>query len=367
MKTILITGAGGFLGSRLVRRFSAGTSAAPHFPQTEPDAVSPYHVYPLSGRAPDIRDAAGLLALFRQVRPDYVIHCAAVSDTGRCVREPEFSYSVNVIGAENIAIACRASGAKLIFCSSDQVYFDNVRTASPVPHRESEKLYPSGVYGRQKLEAEKRCAAACPDTVSLRLSWMYDTGKPGPEKHGNLVTTLRGLLDNPDPDARLAFPVYDRRSLTDVWDVAINMEAALDLAPGVYNFGSPNPLNTYETAAVFLSLLRGTSGNSGNSGSGVDGQDSGDPGNSGNSAAGVDGPNNGDPRNGGSGASGNACNRVPAPSIQNASDPRLIPDRQRFASCPRNLQMDLEKLSLAGISFPTAQEGFVRSLSRSRP
>ena len=323
MKTILITGAGGFLGSRLVRRFSAGTSAAPHFPQTEPDAVSPYRVYPLSGRAPDIRDAAGLLALFRQVRPDYVIHCAAVSDTGRCEREPEFSYSVNVTGAENIAIACRASGAKLIFCSSDQVYFDNVRTASPVPHRESEKLYPSGVYGRQKLEAEKRCAAACPDTVSLRLSWMYDTGKPGPEKHGNLVTTLRGLLDNPAPDARLGFPVYDRRSLTDVWDVAINMEAALDLTPGVYNFGSPNPLNAYETAAVFLSLLRGASGNGGNSG--------------------------------------------PAPSIQHASDPRLIPDRQRFASCPRNLQMDLEKLSLAGISFPTAQEGFVRSLSRSRP
>lgn len=323
MKTILITGAGGFLGSRLVCRFSAGTSVAQHFPQTEPDAVSPYRVYPLSGRAPDICDAAGLLALFRQVRPNYVIHCAAVSDTGRCEREPEFSYAVNVTGAENIAMACRASGAKLVFCSSDQVYFDNVRTAFPVPRRESENLYPSGVYGRQKLEAEKRCAAVCPDTVSLRLSWMYDTGKPGPEKHGNLVTTLRGLLDNPDPDARLAFPVYDRRSVTDVWDVAVNMEAALDLAPGVYNFGSPNFLNAYDTASVFLSLLRGNSGNGGNS--------------------------------------------APAASIKNASDPRLVPDRQRFASCPRNLQMDLEKLSFAGISFPTAQEGFVRSLSRSRP
>lgn len=127
------------------------------------------------------------------------------------------------------------------------------------------------------------------------------------------------------------------------------MEAALDLTPGVYNFGSPNPLNTYETAAMFLSLLRGASGNGGNSVAGADGQNSGDPGNS------------------SSGVSGIACNRVPAPSIQNASDPRLVPDRQRFASCPRNLQMDLEKLSLAGISFPTAQEGFVRSLSRSRP
>lgn len=358
MKTILITGAGGFLGSRLVRRFSAGTSADPHFPQTEPDAVSSYRVYPLSGRAPDICDAAGLLALFCQVGPDYVIHCAAVSDTVRCEREPEFSYAVNVTGAENIAMACRASGAKLIFCSSDQVYFDNVRTAFPVLRRESEKLYPSGVYGRQKLEAEKRCAAACPDTVSLRLSWMYDTGKPGPEKHGNLVTTLRGLLDDPDPDARLAFPVHDRRSLTDVWDVAVNMEAALDLAPGVYNFGSPNPLNAYETAAVFLGLLRGASGNSGNSGAGADGQNSGASRNSGSSAA----------ASGQSAAVfGNACNRVPAASIQNASDPRLVPDRQRFASCPRNLQMDLEKLSFAGITFPTAQEGFVRSLSRSRP
>ncbi len=314
MKTILITGTGGFLGSRLLRRFSLKDAAAAALPVrlSSPE----YRLRGISGRTPDICDAAALLSLLDQVRPDYVIHCAAVSDTGRCEREPELSWAVNVDGAENVAAACAAVGAKMIFCSSDQVYFDigQPGAADLAPHRESGELRPAGVYGRQKLEAEARCAAACPGTVSLRLSWMYDTGAPGPEKHGNLITTLRALRDNPDPEARLAFPVHDHRSITNVWDVAANMEAALDLAPGVYNFGSPNRWNAYETAAGFLRILSQRPDGTG-------------------------GP----------------------------PDPRLIPDYQRFSACPRNLQMNMEKTAAAGISFPTAEEGLIRALCRSHP
>lgn len=306
MKTILITGGNGFLGSRLVRWF------------TSPAAAGKYRVHPISGRSPDICDPAALRALFDRVRPDCAVHCAAISDTGKCQREPERSFAINVIGAENVAAACRAVGAKMILCSSDQVYFgdSDAHGDSPVPHRESETLHPCAVYGRQKLAAERRCAAVCPDTVSLRLSWMYDTGEPGPEKHGDLVTTLRALRDNPDPEARLAFPVHDHRSVTNVWDVAANMEAALGLAPGVYNFGSPNSRNAYETAAAFLRLL---------------------------------------------------SVRESEGSAPGVPESRLVPDHQRFAACPRNLQMDLEKTSLAGISFPTAEEGFLQALCGSHP
>lgn len=298
MKTILITGASGFLGFRLYRHFSS------------PALADRYRVIPVQGHAPDICDREALMRYFAAVRPDCVIHCAAVSDTGRCEREPEKSYAVNVCGAENAAAACRAVGAKFLFCSSDQVYFGacSPHPGDLSPHRETETLNPAGVYGRQKLEAESLCAAACPDTVSLRLSWMYDTGAPGPEKHGDLYTTLKKFADAHEPGADLSFPVHDYRSITCAADVVRQMEAAMELPPGVYNFAAPGGKSAFETAREFLL-------------------------------------------------------RMGCPEAAE----RLRPDFKRFADAPRNMRMDTEKAAKHGIHFLETLEGFCWALSVSGP
>jgi len=59
---------------------------------------------------------------------------------------------------------------------------------------------------------------------------------------------LRSLTDKCD----LALPINDKRGITDVWEVVKNIEKALDLPGGVYNFGSPNQKNTYKTALSVL-------------------------------------------------------------------------------------------------------------------
>ena len=230
---ILITGARGFLGRR----------AAAYFSSLGYDVLTPGH------NQLDITDSADVHSWFAQHKPDIVLHCAAVSDTGKCQQHPEETTIINVEGSINLASACTRQGAKFIFCSSDQVY---AGSSLPGPHKESEDLTPGNIYAAQKLLAEQRCASVCPNTVSLRLSWMYST-QFLPEEHGHLLLSLRHALQ--DASIPLTWPVYDHRGITDVDQVIRHLPDALSLPAGVYNFGSENDTDAFHTmVSVFESL-----------------------------------------------------------------------------------------------------------------
>ena len=227
---LLITGGSGFVGRRAVT----------HFKTLGHEVFAPSH------KALDITDAAALDRWFRENRPDGVIHTAAVSDTGICQKNPEGSETINVTGTVNLAKACKTYGAKLVICSSDQVYFGGTR---PGPHTESEPLSPGNVYGCQKLRAEEQCLQILPETVCLRLSWMYARDRAEGEK-GDFLSNLQAALA--DPNLPLSWPVHDRRGLTDVSDVIRNLSKALTLPGGVWNFGSANDLTTFHTVQALL-------------------------------------------------------------------------------------------------------------------
>lgn len=227
---LLITGGSGFLGRRTWAYFASMGA----------EVFAPGH------KELDITDAAGLREWFHANRPQGVIHTAAVSDTGLCQKNPQWSEAINVTGTVNLATVCREYGAKLVICSSDQVYFGS---SVPGPHREDEALTPGNVYGCQKLRAEEQCLQILPQTVCLRLSWMYARDRVPGEKSDFLSSLKAALADASLP---LSWPVYDRRGLTDVADVVKNLPKALALPGGVWNFGSANNLSTYDTVRVLL-------------------------------------------------------------------------------------------------------------------
>ena len=230
---ILITGSSGFLGRR----------AAAHFSRLGHSVLTPSH------RELDIADKASVEHWFRVHQPQAVVHCAAISDTGLCQREPALSMRVNVTGSTNLAEACGQTGAKFLFCSSDQVY---AGSPLPGPHEETESLSPQNTYGQHKLLAEQRCQALCANAVSLRLSWMYSS-RFLPGDHGQLLTTLQAAMQ--DPSVPLTWPIHDRRGLTDADCVAAMLPAALNFPPGVYNFGGENDTDTYHTIRSVFSEL----------------------------------------------------------------------------------------------------------------
>lgn len=231
MKRLLITGGSGFLGSRIIQAYE-----------------DRYEILALGHRELDITSEASVTGFLQEYHPDIIIHCAAISDVGRCEKEPELAHTINVTGSIHIARAAAAHGAKCILCSSDQVYFGST---FPGPHHEEEELQPCNCYGQGKQEAEDRCLYANPDCVLLRLSWMYDTCTLHPSEHGDFIRTLLPKLQTGQP---LRYPLHDRRGITDVREVIRNLEQTFALPGGIYNFGAPNHQNTYETVrSAFLS------------------------------------------------------------------------------------------------------------------
>ena len=224
MKRLLITGASGFLGSRIAE-----------FYKGKYEIDTPTH------REMDITDEESVACRIAGLRPDIIVHCAAVSDTGRCEREPETSWKINVEGSVNIAKAARQNQATGLICSSDQVYFGSSLDG---PHSEYEEITPCHLYGRQKHEAEEACLTVNSDCVLLRLSWMYDIRTVNSGEHSDFLRTFLAKLDSPE---LLRFPVHDVRGISDVNVVIKNLEKVFELEGGIYNFGSPNEKNVYET------------------------------------------------------------------------------------------------------------------------
>lgn len=232
--SLALTGVNGFCASRLFRFLK----------ETEKETV-----WGFSHRDLDITDRDACFRLLKEIKPRAVIHSAAISQMPACEKDPDLSFRVNVLGPENLALACEAVGAKLVHFSTDQTYNG---TREKGPHREDMQLSPGNVYGRHKKEAEERIAAAIGSYAAIRLTWMYDFPVRNIYTSGNLITMCQSALYANRP---LTLSSNSGRGITYVYEVIENIPALLDAPSGVYNFGSCSEISTYEAARQVFALL----------------------------------------------------------------------------------------------------------------
>lgn len=119
------------------------------------------------------------------VKPDYVIHCAAYTNVDKAEEEPETAELVNAKSAEYIAKACNSNNAVMIYISTDYV-FDGTKKTPYVP---DDTTNPTGAYGLSKLHGEEAVRKFCPAHYIIRTSWLYG-------HHGkNFVETMISLAE----------------------------------------------------------------------------------------------------------------------------------------------------------------------------
>lgn len=221
---ILLTGARGFVGSRIAQ--AVGCKASPSLRGAKEDQVR---------------------AIVESFAPDAIIHTAAIADMDACQRDPEASYHANV--RLPLYLAKAAPKAKLLCFSTDQVYNGNQNEG---PYRETEALQPANVYAQHKLEMEKRVLDVKPDAVMLRATWMYDLPQYQADNRNNFMMhiLLSALARRP-----VHFSKTEYRGITYVREVARQTVQALGLPGGVYNFGSENRYSIFDTAKALYGLL----------------------------------------------------------------------------------------------------------------
>ena len=113
-----------------------------------------------------ITDFAATEAAITAAAPDLVCHCAAYTDVDNCEREPLRAFRVNAVGAWNVAAACRAAEATMIYVSSDYV-FDGEKSE---PYTEYDTPRPLSVYGASKLAGERHVRELAPRHFIVRTA-----------------------------------------------------------------------------------------------------------------------------------------------------------------------------------------------------
>ncbi|HUR24789.1 MAG TPA: dTDP-4-dehydrorhamnose reductase [Candidatus Thermoplasmatota archaeon] len=146
--------------------------------------LAPRHevVAPGHGDLP-IEDPSACERVVAQVKPDWIVHPAAMTDVDGCERDPARAHAINALGAENLAKAAARHGCRMALISTDYVF-----DGSKGHYKESDPTNPLSHYGRSKLEGERLVLAALPAAVVARTSVVF-----GPHKNNFVLWVRRSL------------------------------------------------------------------------------------------------------------------------------------------------------------------------------
>ena len=174
MKSCLVTGGAGFIGSHLSEQLlSCGYAVRilDNFSTGKPENLASFRDH-IDLHEGDVRDIAACRKACEGV--DYVFHLAALASVPLSVENPFLTNEINVTGTLNVLWAARDAGAKrLVFASSTSVYGDNPE----LPKREPMSGVPLSPYALSKLVGEKTCQSFSKiyglSTVCLRYFNVY--------------------------------------------------------------------------------------------------------------------------------------------------------------------------------------------------
>lgn len=236
MRRIIITGAQGQLGKRLVEQLGQ---------QHEMEAIA------LDRNALNITDYTDVISALERWSPDGVINAAAYTAVDQAEDEPELAHAVNAEGPENLARACALKGIDFIHVSTDYVFSGS----STVPYQATDTTGPIGIYGVSKLAGETAVQKAFSEVKSnakhwiFRVAWLYDAvGK-------NFLTTMLRLAENGQPLRVVSDQWGSPTAASPLAGMLIDCMAVPNRLPtGIWHYGTEGPTHWCDFAKAIFEL-----------------------------------------------------------------------------------------------------------------
>ncbi len=170
MNNVLLLGGSGILGSEVLRLLNAE-----NFDYVAPTSLDL-----------DIRDRTQLFKFVSDVRPSWIVNCAAWTNVDGAESHFQDAMNLNSYAVENIGKVALEYKSRIIHISTDYV-FDGIKS---VPLTESDVTNPLNAYGKSKLAGEVALKENLEfDSFLIRTSWLY-----GPAGKNFTKTMIRKAL-----------------------------------------------------------------------------------------------------------------------------------------------------------------------------
>ena len=175
---VFVTGVAGQLGHDVMNELAKrgyegiGTDIAPEYS----GAADGTAVVSMPYVSLDITDANAVDRVICEMKPDVVVHCAAWTavDLAEDEDKKDKVHAINADGTANIAKACKKTGSKMVYISTDYVFAGQGTT----PWKPDCKDYkPLNVYGQSKLDGELAVSSTLDNYFIVRIAWVF--GKNG--------------------------------------------------------------------------------------------------------------------------------------------------------------------------------------------
>lgn len=188
MERILITGANGLLGQKIITLLANNPQVVLLATSKSDSRIAlPDNA---SFQNLDVCDVAQVDQVIEDWKPTAVIHTAAMTNVDACETEQDLCYALNVTATRSVAAASKKVGAYMVHISTDFIF-----DGESGPYAEGDFPNPLGYYGQTKWESEEALSTSGVAYSILRTMILF-----GVEANGknNLVTWAKSALEKGD-------------------------------------------------------------------------------------------------------------------------------------------------------------------------
>ena len=229
---ILITGANGLIGRKVIRLMLQGTDNQIFATsQKRIQFDSRVQFFTVNLIYSDINK------LIETIKPEVLIHCAAIASPDACEVDRYTCFKLNVEVTTRLASSCRDYGVHLIFLSSDFIF-----DGSKGDYSEEDIPAPVSYYGETKLEAEKNLLDLNIGATIVRTSLVY-----GYEDHLARMNVALKVIDHLKNSKTYKVPFDQIRTPTFAEDLATALVLLAEKRfPGVFNISGSEVISVFD-------------------------------------------------------------------------------------------------------------------------
>lgn len=225
---VVVLGAGGMLGHDVIASLK--------------HVVSTNDILEFAHSRLDVTDRAAVQAMIHELRPSFVMNCAAYTDVDGCEKNVELANRVNALAPGGLGESCRSTGAILVHYSTDFVFDGKSRA----PYLESDATNPLSAYGKSKLEGERMIIASGCRYLMIRTSWLFGV-------HGrNFVEAIAGKAQRGEPLRVVCDQVGRPTFASDLAEATLHLLSAG--AEGIVHFANSGECSWHEFAGEIVRL-----------------------------------------------------------------------------------------------------------------